>query len=443
MTDDQGWGDTGYNGHPHLRTPNLDRMAREGVRFNRFYAAAPVCSPTRGSCLTGRHPSRYGIATANSGRMLPEEITLAELLKPHGYTTAHFGKWHLGTLTTKIKDANRGRLGGTRHFSPPWMNGFDECFSTESKVPTWNPMLVPASGHGHTAGSKGRSAGEPYGTHYWVGLDQVATDNLAGDDSRIIMDRAIPFIRRSVAAEQPFFVVIWFHAPHLPAIAGGKYLKTYNHFSIDKQHYYGCLSAMDEQMGRLRTELQRLCVAKNTMLWFCSDNGPEGHERAPGSTKGLRGRKRSLYEGGIRVPGLLVWPGRISEARTVEAPATTSDFVPTILAALGIEHDQRLQRPCDGIDLLPLIDGKRASRGRPIAFSFGEQQCVIGDRYKIYRKTPNDEFELYEVPSDPSETVDLAKTLPGKAKELRELLQAWRQSCQRSAAGGDYDGGES
>lgn len=443
MTDDQGWGDTAYNGHPHLQTPNLDRMASEGVCFQRFYAAAPVCSPTRGSCLTGRHPARYGIDTANSGRILPDEITLAEMLKPLGYTTAHFGKWHLGTLTTKINDSNRGRPGNMQDFSPPWMNGFDECFSTEAKVPTWNPMLVPATGHGHTAGTKGRFAGAPYGTHYWLGPERIATGNLAGDDSRVIMDRVIPCIRRSVANERPFFIVIWFHAPHLPAIAGGKYLETYKHFPTDKQHYFGCLSAMDEQLGRLRGELQRLGVSDDTLLWFCSDNGPEGLERAPGSTKGLRGRKRSLYEGGIRVPGLLVWPRRIREARTVEAPATTSDFVPTILAALGSEHDQQLQRPCDGIDLLPLIDGKRALRGRPIAFAFGKQECVIGDRYKLYRKTPNDEFELYDVTSNPMEKVDLARAMPGKVKELRKLLQTWRQSCQSSAAGGDYTTGAS
>ncbi|MHC4499432.1 MAG: sulfatase-like hydrolase/transferase, partial [Planctomycetota bacterium] len=144
MTDDQGWGDVGYNGHPVLKTPNLDQMAEEGIRFERFYSGAPVCSPTRGSCLTGRHPFRYGIYHANVGHMKKDEITLAEVLKMQGCATGHFGKWHLGTLTKTVKESNRGGKRGAAHYSPPWENGFDECFSTEAKVPTWDPMVRPA-----------------------------------------------------------------------------------------------------------------------------------------------------------------------------------------------------------------------------------------------------------------------------------------------------------
>ena len=177
MTDDQGWGDTGYNGHPTLKTPHLDRMAGQGLRFDRFYSGAPVCSPTRGSCLTGRHPYRYGITFANAGHLKKEEITLAEALKVLGYTTGHFGKWHLGTLTTQVRESNRGGPGSERIYSPPWENGFDTCFSTEAKVPTWDPMKAPG-------------AGRPYGTHYWTGPGKRETENLDGDDSRVIMDRA-------------------------------------------------------------------------------------------------------------------------------------------------------------------------------------------------------------------------------------------------------------
>jgi arylsulfatase A-like enzyme len=133
MTDDQGWADTGYNGHPVLKTPNLDQVAKEGIRFERFYSGAPVCSPTRGSCLTGRHPYRYGIYHANVGHMKKQEIVLAEVLKMQGYTTGHFGKWHLGTLTKTVEESNRGGKRGAAHYSPPWENGFDECFSTEAR----------------------------------------------------------------------------------------------------------------------------------------------------------------------------------------------------------------------------------------------------------------------------------------------------------------------
>ncbi|MEN8734608.1 MAG: sulfatase-like hydrolase/transferase, partial [Lentimonas sp.] len=144
MADDLGWGDVQcFNPATPIKTPQLDAMAAAGVQFNRFYSSSPVCSPTRGSSLTGRHPFRFGIYYANKGHLKVEELTLAELLQKQGYATGHFGKWHLGTLTTEIKDANRGKPRNTKDFSPPWQNGFDVCFSTESKVPTWDPMLKP------------------------------------------------------------------------------------------------------------------------------------------------------------------------------------------------------------------------------------------------------------------------------------------------------------
>jgi arylsulfatase A-like enzyme len=170
MADDLGFGDTGFNGNNIIKTPSLDAMAKAGLRFTRFYSAAPVCSPTRGSCLTGRHPYRYGITFANVGHMPKAEITLAEALKTQGYTTGHFGKWHLGTLTKTEKESNRGGPRGAKHYSPPWENGFDICFSTEAKVPTWDPMKKPESN-------------EHYGTYYWTQDGAKATENLDGDDS--------------------------------------------------------------------------------------------------------------------------------------------------------------------------------------------------------------------------------------------------------------------
>ncbi|MBV6653778.1 MAG: sulfatase-like hydrolase/transferase, partial [Mameliella sp.] len=162
MADDLGWGDTGYNGHTVLKTPNLDSMAANGAVFNRFYAASPVCSLTRGSCLTGRHPNRYGILSANIGHLPEEEHTLAELLKAQGYRTGHFGKWHLGTLTTDTLDANRGGKPKYKdEFAPPWLHGFETCFSTESKVPTWNPMKTPEK---DADGVGAQGLGKPFGT---------------------------------------------------------------------------------------------------------------------------------------------------------------------------------------------------------------------------------------------------------------------------------------
>jgi len=424
MTDDQGWGDTGYNGHPVLKTPTLDAIARSGLRFNRFYSGAPVCSPTRGSALTGRHPYRYGIFFANVGHMRPQEITLAEALKTQGYTTGHFGKWHLGTLTKTERDSNRGGPRGAAHYSPPWENGFDVCFSTEAKVPTWNPMRDPKTGR-------------PYGTAYWTGPGQKATENLEGDDSRIIMDRAIPFIRKAVAEGRPFLAVIWFHTPHEPVVAGEPYLERYAHVADPKRrHYYGCLTAMDEQLGRLRAELRRLGVAENTMLWFCADNGPE-HKKGPGSTGGLRGRKRDLFEGGIRVPGLLEWPARIRRPRTTDVPCSTSDYFPTVLSALGFRMKGQPE-PIDGVDLVPLIDGRMTRRPRPIAFESGGQIALIDDRWKIISRNKGKTWMLFDLVADPAETTDLASKHPDRVRRMVETVEAWRASCRRSLAGEDY-----
>ena len=170
MADDQGWGDVGYNGHPYLKTPNLDSMAKNGAIFTRFYSAGSVCSPTRASVMTGRHPERMGICSANCGHIQNEEITLAELVKNKGYRTGHFGKWHLGTLTKDILDANRGgRKQNEIHYAPPKNHGFDVSFVTESKVPTWDPMITPPKSSGDVNGSL--IEGEAFGTYYWSNLE--------------------------------------------------------------------------------------------------------------------------------------------------------------------------------------------------------------------------------------------------------------------------------
>lgn len=200
MEDDLGWGDLGFNGNHFIDTQSLDDMAKNGIQMNRFHAASAVCSPTRGSTITGRHPERYGITHANLGHMKPEEITLAEAFKGQGYTTRHFEKWHLGTLTGREEDANRGGPDGSKDYSPPWLIGFDVCFSTEPKVLTRNPMVTPD----HRSGDIGnRISGEHFGTYYWTSEERKATYNLDGDDFRVIMDRVIPFINEAASQDTP------------------------------------------------------------------------------------------------------------------------------------------------------------------------------------------------------------------------------------------------
>lgn len=385
MTDDQGYADAGFQGHSVLQTPQLDRLAASGMVLTHFYAAAPVCSPTRASCLTGLHPDRLGIRFANTGHLPADALCLAEWLRERGYATGHFGKWHLGTLTRDLPDANRGgQAEHAAHYAPPWDHGFEVCFSTESKVPTAEPMLHPKSG-------------KPYGTHYWTGPGQVVSQNLAGDDSRVIMDRVLPFVRQAAAAQRPFFAVIWFHSPHLPLVTTPKLEAPYLGHPASK--YFASLAGVDQQMGRLWDELEALDVASDTMLWFCSDNGPErvaGDDdtgsaasfgtRTLGSAAPFRGLKRTLYEGGIRSPAFVVWPGQVPAGTTASGVAVTSDYFPTMVEALaantplGADH-----KPIafDGVSILPMILGQEWQRPTPLGFVSLRRYAMIDWPYKL------------------------------------------------------------
>jgi len=443
MADDQGWGDAGYQGHPILKTPHLDAMAANGLVFNRFYSGSPVCSPTRGSALTGRHPHRYGVTFANTGHMKPQEVTLAEVLKSQGYRTGLFGKWHLGTLTKTVKDANRGGPGGAAHYSPPQAHGFDVCFATESKVPTWDPLI---------RGGKSKQWWDPvddaekhphYGTRYWNEQGEIVEENLRGDDSRVILDRALPFIESAAKDDALFLAVVWFHAPHLPVVAGEEYTKRYADEDKYTQHYYGCITALDEQVGRLRATLRELGVAENTIVFYCSDNGPEGQRgKAPGATP-FRGRKRDVYEGGVRVPGIVEWPARIEAGSQTDTPASTLDYYPTILDLLGVEGRDALpeNRPIDGISLVPLLDGQPMTREKPIPLLLSGREALIGDRFKLVRY-PRGKDQLFDIPNDPKEQTDLASQKPEVADTMRAEYDRWHKSMQHSAAGGDYQRNE-
>ncbi len=443
MADDLGWGDPGYNGNRIIRTPHLDQMSREGIRFDRFYAAAPVCSPTRGSCLTGRNPYRYGVYSANVGHLRAEEICLAEVLKERGYVTGHFGKWHLGTLSPHYSGKGPRRK-PRENYCTPGMSGFDEWFSTEFAVATWDPY-DPANSH------LGKS--RPYDTRalYWHNGRNV-TQPLTGCDSKIIMDRALAFIRGACREKKPFLAVVWFHAPHAPVVGGPRFLALYEQYPEEHRHYYAVVTALDVQVGRLRQALHDWGIERNTLVWFCSDNGPEGNPgpkaRFQGSAGPLRGRKRSLYEGGIRVPGLLVWPARITTPRTVSMPCVTSDIFPTVLDALGIGLPPG--RPYDGVSLLPLIDGKVSRRDRPIGFQFTRQAALVSDRYKLVHNrstkrlrsdngtAPVAEYELYDIVADPAETRNLAAEYPAVVARMKATLGAWLASCRASDQGADY-----
>jgi len=441
MADDQGWGDIGYNGHPVLQTPNLDALATEALIFDRFYAAAPVCSPTRGSVLTGRHPNRF--ACFNWGYILrPQEITIAEVLKKAGYVTGHFGKWHLGSV----------RLGSPVN---PGTSGFDEWFSAPNFFDN-NPIL----------------------SRQGIAMQTV------GESSMVIVDAALEFIHKHENGKKPYFAVIWFGSPHSPHIAIEEDRKLYVDQPEELQHFYGEITGIDRAIGKLRAEIKKLPTYDNTILWYCSDNG--GLPRV-GSTGG-RGYKGEIYEGGLRVPAILEWPARIKEHRISQFPANTSDIFPTLLDIIGAQVDTC--RPLDGVSLVPLLNNQIDSRTHPMGFwkypapgirtpsaewmsellEAQKNGNLVGDSsrlrmedvqikilypldtlnghaawldwpWKLHRiqdKSGSIVWELYRLDEDPQESKDLFSAEWEKASKMKKALEEWQRSVVQSMNGGDY-----
>lgn len=422
MADDQGWGDTGYNGHPELKTPQLDQLAADGLRLDRFYAAHFNCSPTRASVMTGRHPARMG--TFHPGAPIrAQELTLAMVLQKAGYATGHFGKWHLNGKNgdRNTKDLPGRAIAADDPLSPGKL-GFDEWVSADNFFDL-DPVL-------------GRN-GVPEKFH--------------GDGSDISMDEALTFIRKQVGAKKPFFAVVWFGNPHVPHEALPSDRAAYASLPEKDQHYYGEIAGVDRNVGKLRAALRELKVSENTLLWYCSDNG--GH-RGPLSTGHLRGEKGSLWEGGLRVPGLVEWPARIPKPAVSDVPCSTLDLYPTILAAAGVSAENQIL-PLDGLSLLPLFDGKMTSRDQAIPYwaygkDGGGHAALLDWPYKLhthpvttrYRRSAQDDdlpaTLLYDVAKDPKETTDLAAQQPERVARMTAALKAWQASVEQSLAGADY-----
>ncbi|MCY3019438.1 MAG: sulfatase-like hydrolase/transferase [Planctomycetota bacterium] len=274
MTDDQGWGDVSYNGLKQIQTPNLDAMAAAGVRFSRFYAQQS-CSPTRASVMTGRHPNRMGVFWPGMP-LRKQEITIAQAVKTAGYVTGHFGKWHLNGV------AGPGKVMPDSDPLSPRNVGFDESFSV--------------SNYFELDWTFGRN-----------GVPEKAT----GDGSDVIVAEALKFIERNVKEEKPFFACVWFGSPHAPHKPLPEDLK-----AAGGSGYFGELIGVDRAMGTLRAGLRKLGIADNTIVWFNSDNGgwiDPAKPDANGVSGGLRGRKGDMWEGGLRVPCVVEWPGRIKQ----------------------------------------------------------------------------------------------------------------------------------
>jgi arylsulfatase A-like enzyme len=403
MADDMGWGETGYRGHPVLKTPHLDSMAASGLRFERFYAGAPVCSPTRASVLTGRANDRTGVLSHGYALRLQEK-TIAQALRAAGYVTGHFGKWHLnglrgpGAPILATDERHPGRF------------GFDEWVSVTNFYDL-DPLMS----------RMGR------------------IEEFQGDSSEIAVSEAVKFLEGHHAGDKPMFAVIWYGTPHSPFRALPEDKLPFSQLDGNSANHYGELVAMDRSIGTLRQALRRLGIAENTLLVFCSDNGGLPGI-APETVGGLRGNKGSVYEGGLRVPGIIEWPA-VVKPRITHFPACTMDLFPTVADILGLPGDVMVQ-PVDGISLQPLLSGEIRERRRPIPFRFGNKAAVIDHRYKLLTDNlERGEFQLYDLEADPREANDLSASQPDVFARLKQQLLAWNETVEASFAGRDYPEG--
>ncbi|MDP1592188.1 MAG: sulfatase-like hydrolase/transferase [Prosthecobacter sp.] len=467
MGDDHGWEETGYNGHPHVKTPVLDEMAATALKFERFYAAHPSCSPTRASFLTGRHPNRMGTFTPGWS-FRPEEITSAHLLSQAGYHCAHLGKWHVGAVKKESPVS-------------PLSMGFHECLSHDNFF-EMNPSLS-------------RNGGPP--------------ELFNGESSEILIREAIEVIKRAQKAGKPFFQVIWFGSPHEPYSGlpqdlalyddlPAKYTKLVKLTSNETgggtkrpqgevlRERYAEITAMDRAIGTLRKHLAQNGLRENTLLFYCGDNGT-----SPDAALGFphRGAKAEVYEGGTLVPGLIEWPARIPKPRNTSVRASTSDLLPTVAALTG----QPLpNRPLDGIDLTPVLDGTMTTRPTPQHFwmydtranakakqepyiapelqqgttplvkkaggkatrdftnfrhpviteedYLGARSIIEGDHKLVIHDLKQGEprIELFDLKADPAEKTNLLEQKPELAKELQSKLRQWQDSVLKSLTGADY-----
>lgn len=415
LTDDQGYGDVGIHGNGNVVTPHLDRFARKGIRFSRFYVS-PVCAPTRASLMTGRYYHRTGVIHTSRGgaKMHGDELTVAEVLRDAGYATGLFGKWHLG-----------------------------DAFPLRPQDQGFADTLI------HRSGGIGQTPDQPnsyFNPLLWKNGRPVRP---AGYCTDIFFSEAMAFIERH--RDQPFFACITTNAPHTPLEVADSLVRPYLARGLDDTtaRIYGMVENIDENFGRLLSHLDRLDLRDDTVVIFMTDNGPQQSR----FNAGLRGRKSQTYEGGIRVPFFLQWPSRLTGGRTIDRIAAHVDLLPTIADFCRVPL-RNTTRTIDGRSLLPLLTAaaEQSARSWPDRTLFFQchrglkpqmfQNCAaVTRKYKLvgspgtfsredFDASADAGFELYDLEADPGETRNLASSMPGVLKDLKSRYHAWFEEVQ-------------
>lgn len=427
ITDDQGYGDLGIHGNPFIRTPVLDSLALHSTRIDPFYVC-PVCAPTRSSLMTGRYHLRTGVYdTYNGGAMMAtEELTVAEVLAEHGYHTAMVGKWHLG-------DSYPLR---------PMDQGFQYSLAHKG-----GGIGQPGDDFGNYI----RPDSSYFDPYLWENGERVRRKGYCSD---VFTDQAIQFIRdhQNNQASDPFFLYLSYNAPHTPLQLPEKYLQEYRDMSYESADFqtsgqsvsamnerdldaarkvYGMVSNIDDNLGRLFHALKELQLEENTLVVFITDNGPQQRRY----TAGLNERKGSAMEGGIRVPCMFYWKGKLQEGRIISDPSAHIDMMPTLLDFAGITHEGDM----DGVSLYPSLMGSEdASDERPLFFVWERgypqryfNMAVRSGKYKLVGKYGHavsaDSLKLFDLEKDPYELDDLSSDHPDVKLRLQALLDNWHE----------------
>lgn len=390
LADDLGWKDIGCYGGP-VKTPALDRLAAGGVRFTDFHSGAAVCSPSRATLLTGRQHLRCGIYSwindyEQNSHLLEREVTLAELLKSHGYETVHLGKWHLGMPTPQKPNK-----------PTPSNHGFHYWFATANNA-------QPSHKDPVNFVRNGKSVAE-----------------IEGYSCQIVVDEAISWLEDEHDPDKPFFLNIWFHEPHAPIAAPDNIVSPYGHLKDPAAVYSGTIDNTDRAIARLLAKLKEVDSIKNTLIVYSSDNGSYRADRVGH----LRGIKGSNFEGGIRVPGIFHWPGTIRSGQVEREPAGLVDLLPTVCGLLGIDKPAGVH--LDGADLSPLLTNRdsRFTRRQPLFWLLPAAYPAVAIRDGNYSLVG---YRDYELPKDKETMASLMKRIEQTLRNNGTLEQEIRGS---------------
>lgn len=428
IADDLGYGDLACFGHPEIKTPHLDALAADGLRLTSYYSAAAVCSPARTGIMTGRTPNRAGIYSqlpyVSPMHLRATEIVLPQLLKRAGYATAQVGKWHLN-----------GYFNLYGQPQPPHF-GFDHWFAVQNNA-------LPNHRNPENFVRNGLSLGR-----------------IEGYSGGIVADEAVRWLRDGRDRAKPFFLYVALNEPHEPIATDPKFSAPYQKAHPDdpsRVAYYGNVTQMDDAVGRVVAELRRQNLAEHTIVWFTSDNGPARTAwHNAGSPGGFRGFKGHVYEGGIRVPGIVRWPGRIKPGSVSGVPVSGVDVLPTLCELAGAPLPDR---PLDGVSVAPLFSGRAPQRTKPLYWQYlwvqnGPQVALRDGPWKVLarieaprprggnltadvisaiRQAPLAGFELYQIEDDPAEKNELGAREPERLARMKAALESFHAGVAADA----------